>query len=399
LTLDDANTLGLLFGEALGTRDESGCAREVAAAAEAFRHTLWPWLRDWAGLLSTWFDLAASRRDSAFAIRKQMITRASSTTIEILADGGFLPRYGFPIGLLRLQVLRLDENGSGDGARVLEEDRIQLERSGLLAISEYVPGSRLVAGGRLVQSRGLLRCWTGSGEETFGERWYLARCPNDHVLPSPRRPTDGASCPICDATYLRTDPLEALIPRAGFTTAAWDKPSSSSLRVDRVGRSERLTFRVDDTEPAQSVVDFADVPGLRGRLFEGGKLFVYNPGELTDPGVHGECAPTEGLGFAICTKCGFAAVESKPGDGRIGLPKNFVDHHILTSRRKIRCWSGGEAPVLRNHGGARCSWTSRAEQRDAMEFPGDRAGLERSAHAPDRRARARRTSHTGPKRR
>ena len=72
------------------------------------------------------------------------------TVIEALSDQQFLPSYGFPIGVHRLQVLDKDEKTG----RVREEDQYRLERNGVLAIGEYVPGSRLLAGGKDVAISG-----------------------------------------------------------------------------------------------------------------------------------------------------------------------------------------------------------------------------------------------------
>jgi DEAD/DEAH box helicase domain-containing protein len=54
------------------------------------------------------------------------------------------------------------------------------------------------------------------------------------------------------------------------------------------------------------------------------------------------------LGFAICTRCGYAESEHALGKERSGLPKSFLDHTALT-RLYGRCWKEAESPVLRNH--------------------------------------------------
>jgi DEAD/DEAH box helicase domain-containing protein len=90
---------------------------------------------------------------ATFASRKSALT-----VIEALSDQQFLPSYGFPIGLHRLQVLAADEKKP---SRVREEDQYRLERQGVLALGEYVPGSQLLAGGKVITSRGLLKDWLG----------------------------------------------------------------------------------------------------------------------------------------------------------------------------------------------------------------------------------------------
>lgn len=75
----------------------------------------------------------------------------TTTTIEALADGQYLPRYGFPVGLQRLAVWTPDAKRPQS---VREEDRYRLERSGMLALREYAPGATLVVGGNVVRCRG-----------------------------------------------------------------------------------------------------------------------------------------------------------------------------------------------------------------------------------------------------
>jgi hypothetical protein len=50
---------------------------------------------------------------------------------------------------------------------IREEDQYRLERAGLLALREYVPGSQLLVVGRLVTSRGLLKHWTGAELDNY----------------------------------------------------------------------------------------------------------------------------------------------------------------------------------------------------------------------------------------
>ena len=62
-----------------------------------------------------------------------------------------------------------------------EEDQYRLERGSLLALREYVPGSQLLVGGRLVSSHGLLKHRTGAVLDTYlGLRGQYCRCRNEH---------------------------------------------------------------------------------------------------------------------------------------------------------------------------------------------------------------------------
>jgi hypothetical protein len=80
---------------------------------------------------------------------------------------------------------------------------------------------------------------------------------------------------------------------------------------------------------------FAGIRGLTTTLCEGGELLASNSGDSN-------------LGFALCTKCGYADSEKNIGVAREHLPTSF-ELHVPLRRQKGKCWRNNEAPVLRNH--------------------------------------------------
>jgi hypothetical protein len=303
-----------------------------------FDRALNTWRQEYDELKASWLAVGGSEaRDRALAnmLRYQLSSLCEMTVIEALADRQFLPRYGFPIGLLRLRVIQPDERRPG---RVREEDQYRLERGGLLALREYVPGSQLLVGGKLVTSHGLLKHWTGANlDSALGLQGKLGECERGHEFYHVATGIQEAvACPICGAGPAQ-NPEDLLLPRHGFTSAAWDPPKHSS-DADQVGDVERTTFafaqpaRLGFTE--QSNENFGGITGLLARYREDGELLVYNRGENR-------------RGFVICTKCGYA--ESEPLEagratrGREQLPSTFANHAPLTSTsRSSRCWATGE---------------------------------------------------------
>src|ERR1700720_3704682 len=78
-----------------------------------------------------------------------------------------------------------------------EEDQYRLERSGLVAIGEYVPGSQLLVGGKLVTSHGLLKHWTGADINNYlGLRGQYTTCIKKHFYYRIAADSWG-TCPIC----------------------------------------------------------------------------------------------------------------------------------------------------------------------------------------------------------
>ena len=128
------------------------------------------------------FQFTGNAPRQANALRYQTMAFHEMTVIEALADEQFLSRYGFPIGLLRLCVLAVTEPDKPDAKPyVREEDQYRLERPGLLAMREYVPGASFFVGNKVVTSHGLLKHWTGANLNTaIGFRGQMAECVNGH---------------------------------------------------------------------------------------------------------------------------------------------------------------------------------------------------------------------------
>ncbi len=296
------------------------------------------WREEFDAMLQPWLFIDANSiahaAAQANALRYQLRALYETTVIEALADRQFLPRYGFPIGNQRLRVIVPDETKSG---KYREEDQYRLERSGLLAIGEYVPGSQLLVGGKLITSHGLLKHWTGANIDNYlGLSGQYTTCVNGHFYYKIAARSLGF-CPICGGEA-ESAPKYFLLPMHGFSSAAWDPPRFST-DVERVGHTEQATITFAQREGADIAEqdNYAGIEGLRALYREDGELLVYNTGEY-------------GKGFAICLKCGYAESEKKFGDGQVNLPSTFKWHAALTAARETyTCWKNNETPsVFRN---------------------------------------------------
>ncbi len=291
------------------------------------------WRGEYVELLASWE--AAHTSAQATAIRYQLELQYGVTVIEAFADHHqFLPHYGFPIGVQRLRVIQPSED---DPRRVREEDQYRLERGSLMALREYVPGSRLLVGGKLVTSHGLLKHWTGEDlDVAVGFRDRYATCRAGHFFYWPwTEVASDRNCQICGEPPTGAS-RELLFPKHGFSSAAWDPPKWSA-DVDQVGEAETATMAFA-SETATAVEEgFGGIAELRASYLEAGELLVYNQGEYEQ-------------GFALCTKCGYATSEPKAGGrGRVGLPTSFESHAPLSQINGFRnCWEEGETFVLRN---------------------------------------------------
>ena len=305
---------------------------------DQFDQTVKDWNEDYDQLQRAWNE--AGDRRQATAIRHQLKLLWELTVIEALADRQFLPRYGFPIGVQKLRVIPPDEK---DSERVREEDQFRLERPGLLALSEYVPGSQLLVGGKLITSHGLLKSWLGPNlDSSPGLSGRLCRCVRNHeyywISNDPLQ-----DCPVCGGPP-QSSPELILLVKHGFTSAKWDPPRRST-GVERVARAETMTvtFRAKGGDgPVQPHESFGGVPGLTARYREDGELLVFNRG-------------ADRAGFAICHKCGYADSERRSKAktrGRIDLPTDFLTHAPISATEPWKmCWNKNDqkqVPVWRN---------------------------------------------------
>lgn len=303
----------------------------IAQVRADFAECCADWTGDYDGVLGEWKRRAEERGTSrnisqlnALAHQARELWR--TTVIEELDTRQFLPRYGFPIGVQALRTLRGSNNVT---------DPIRLQRDGILAVSEYVPGSTVLAGGRAVTSRAISQAWrAGSGETGFGKRCWKYRCEAGHTSYSYVQDDSGiCAVPGCGAVKLdEGEPL--LVARYGYSTAVWDPPKWEG-NVERIGDTSLATMAFVGGKDNVSKPNFAGLVGVTATLCEGGEMLAFNRGEFDK-------------GFAICLKCGYSESEQYIAEGRMRLPSRFEVHTPVYSERGT-CWQPGTAPVLRNH--------------------------------------------------
>lgn len=321
-TQDFSTALSAIF---VGTKFETQDPGPLFTEAEArFDSGLKDWLDDYNQLLKLWKQAREAREPrQANAICYQLRTLYRLTVIETFSNARFLPRYGFPIGVHRLRVVVPEENEKTGKVRMREEDQFRLERSSILALREYVPGSQLLVGGRLVTSRGLLKHWSGANiDSAFGLRGRAAKCKNGHNYYWYSNNLEA--CPNCrEMPEGEVEPL--LFPQHGFTTAGWDPPKRS-VDVDRVGTviSSTTAFASKVKEHTGFIQRFENFGGVQNLLAiyrEEGELMVSNRG-------------ADGTGFVICTACGYA--ESEPKKPGKALSRSFQRHKPLFGDKKSK---------------------------------------------------------------
>ena len=317
----------------------------VNEAATRFRDATREWERDFLSLRGAWeeipqqptADSVGGERAKANSIRYQIRANCDITVIEFFSDAGFLPRYGFPIHLQRLSVRKPRED-QPDKSTTAEGYR--LERQSLLALSEYVPGAQVLVGGKVAESKGILKHWTEANkDEALGLNYWALTCANGHKYLGT---SQDEACPECGEGP-QPQPDQLMFPRFGYTTAAWDPPRPPGRNLDRVGKVLTTATGFSLSAVSNTQTDFGNVRSLTALYYEAGQgeLLIRNAGD-------------ESHGFALCTRCGFAMSEEKArrANGPApALPKEFRDHaSIFSTKVNTRCWGKnlGSEPVLRH---------------------------------------------------
>jgi len=304
-----------------------------AATAELLR-AVTDWRQDYERLVSDW-NIAVNTRNLAMitACAYQAAEYRDMTVIASLSGYQFLPRYGFPVGLNKLRIARV-ANGPRGQKRVVESDQFRLERAGILAIREYVPGSKRMVGSQILTSRGILKHWTGQNPPaaSFGLRGNFVKLSTGEFR------YDTASLPPVAPGEQPLMSGEILIAKHGFTTAAWD-PEVRHGDTKSVGQVESFV----NLPPVELRVHhdlstaFAGVHNLHAAYSDNAELIAINGGDHRG-------------GFAVCTKCGYCEEDRAQGNNNADLSRTFLQHQSLFSAEaKGHCWKRGDTGLVMRH--------------------------------------------------
>lgn len=204
--------------------------------------------------------------------------------IDFMSSHNVLPKYGFPVDVVALQIL-----DTGEEAR-----RLELDRDLRIALSEYAPGGSVVAGGRV---------WTSYGIKLLPNRewprYRYAICDHcqcyQRVLAEAEADAPLEFCVACGESLAgRRNRGFFITPEFGFVTRR-ERPSFPGE-----SRPERTyTSRVFFSGESVAVGDVLEVLSVSTSL----KLTV---------GRNGRMAVLNRAGFKVCHRCGFAIRADQP---------------------------------------------------------------------------------------
>ncbi|MEQ8172223.1 MAG: Zn-binding domain-containing protein, partial [Candidatus Eremiobacterota bacterium] len=222
-----------------------------------------------------------------------------------LGSKNILPKYGFPIDVVPLDIKHHSK----------ESEKLDLTRDLKLAISEYAPGSEVVAGGKIWVSRGVKKM-----PKRDWQRFYYAVCPECGKYQESIDEEKINSCKICNSSIGKGQRgLQGLyiIPSFGFVTSSDDVPKDIKDSRPQKTYGTRIYFseyRNDDeiSEWEKEGMEHSAY-SLERRFSKVGELVVVNKGLAG--------------GFYICDYCGYA--ELKPGFKKNSKGKKKPDEKKL----------------------------------------------------------------------
>ncbi len=208
--------------------------------------------------------------------------------VDQLSKRGLIPTYSFPVHSLNLEVLtETKQSHFGNQSDVV------LSRDASLGISEYAPGSEVVANGRIWESAGLAHY----PKAFMPERWYVA-CPECfHVDIGETIDEIPPACSNCGAADSRRK--RKFIEPHGFVTSLAQRrgrdPGSSRRRVKAADEAKLIAA------PRDEIFEDTGLPFLSSAFLSAkasgenglrGSLFISNRG------AYGE-------GYYRCSYCNY----------------------------------------------------------------------------------------------
>lgn len=203
-------------------------------------------------------------------------TIKSRALIGYLAQKNLLPKYGFPVDVVPLEI----------PLHTTDAKNIDLSRDMQLAISEYAPESEVVADGKLWTSRYVKRIPT----KELLTYWYVyCRCGYFHKkLETEKDQHQIASCPVCGNSNLRNNRF--VVPEFGFLA----EPKSGTLGSEKPERTYSSRSFFSGESASLETKDFWFSGLVRISTHTRGKLTVVNSGR--------------GYGFYLCNTCGYGSL-------------------------------------------------------------------------------------------
>ncbi len=245
-----------------------------------------------------------------YALKNRIKTYEEERIISFLSRNNILPRYGFPVDTVDLEINTNTKDNDLSG--------LELTRDLSMAISEYAPGCEVVANNRLVRSEYIKK------NPGFDLRKYdFVECPNCktlNVIPSVGNLDENKLC-RCKQCNIKIDSKKIktfLIPEFGFIASEKiEKPSL--IKPEKTYRTEATFFSYKDTID-ETKYNVMNKEVIVSQISNDGEMCILN---TTD--------------FFVCPYCGYA----KEKIDKIGpyvkflVEKNHKDPHGYACKKDV----------------------------------------------------------------
>ena len=208
--------------------------------------------------------------------------------LDFLSTRSIIPKYGFPVDVVELQLLH-----HGEDAR-----RLKLDRDLRIALSEYAPSSEVVAGGKLWKSRYIRRSpRMRSGSDWEWESFNYAICEYCQSYIRKRAEYDEPieECKYCHNTMSGHNKGTFIKPAYGFI-ASKENPGSPGEQRPEKTYSTRIYYsgeakEIEKIETNLNEMVISVMPATKGKM-----AVINNAGRRF---------------FKVCFKCGYALISDE----------------------------------------------------------------------------------------
>jgi len=241
-------------------------------------------LQDLAELAQAEDEYSKSKNHSAAGqVRRVITTIKSRDILGFLSQNNVIPKYGFPVDVVKLQI-----HHHGDVARGLE-----LDRDLKIALSEYAPDSQVIAGGKL---------WTSRYVKKLPDRepvkYRYAICRNCGLYRSQIAEMQGDLSTCLCGHKVGPDQGIFITPEFGFIAG---KPGVPGMNRPQKTYATRKYFAQAGNVLSESELQLNGTV-IKVRTGTDGRLAVINNAGRR--------------GFRICEKCGYAEIVKGKPPGR-----------------------------------------------------------------------------------
>jgi len=212
-------------------------------------------------------------------VRRVINTLEGRYIIDFLSQSNVIPKYGFPVDVVELEVHHHGEEAKG----------LELTRDLKIALSEYAPESQVVAGGKLWTSQYIKKL---PDREPIKYNYAICDYCGHYYSDIADKETKIDFCPSCGNKIRRSGTF--ITPEFGFVAGPPQKPGL--IRPEKTYTTRKYFAQEEKVEKILSI----NLNGITVEMEAGnGKLAVVNNGK--------------GAGFAVCESCGYAKVyDGKP---------------------------------------------------------------------------------------